>query len=70
LREIRKDITYVRTSYHRANLQVNISAEQLHEDGRAISFGFDGPWLFSIEVAFTISGVVLARHLCPALAGK
>jgi hypothetical protein len=29
--------------------------------------GFDEPRMISIEVAFTISGVVLARHLCPAL---
>jgi hypothetical protein len=45
-------------------------SEQWHEDGRAISCGFDGPWSVSIEVAFTITGVVVARHLCPVIQEK
>ena len=42
-------------------------AEQRHEDGRAKSGGFDDARLVPIVVPLTPAGVVLARHLCPAL---
>jgi hypothetical protein len=45
----------------------SLGAEQWHEDGQAISCGFDAALVVTMEVAFTISVVVLARQLCPAL---
>lgn len=34
-----------------------------HEDGRALSCGFDLNWFDPIGVLFTFTGVLTARHL-------
>ena len=101
LREIKKDITYFRTSYQRANLQVDISglnadqaarkvkeaieeldgklmqqarSEQWHEDGRAISCGFDGQWLLPLKWLLQFPGLyspaTYARRSAPNRKGN